>query len=600
MHLKFFIFALFSLSFAQVQDPSFEAGYSGSGSTNPYWAETSFQGFLLLCDQTCFTSSPVTPPSGVWFAWLGGTSDFEECRLFQTITIPNNTQSISFYLRIRGYTSATQTNYMEFMVDNVVLRNYNYSTSSPFFSYSLTTIDVSAFADGGSHVIEFHSVSPNYTAEGYIVNWFIDVVTLNTQGQLTTTTATATATATATTTGNPDRNGISPGLIGGAVGGSLGFLVIVAIFVVVLVVVMKKKKQPKPEDRYQEPLGGTTYRALPGSGVASSPAPPPSDSRKAYEIDYNELKDLMEIGKGSFGIVYRGTWRSTPVAVKQLNDLALNDEKALADFRTEAEILKNLRNHPNVVLFIGITSPPQPVTIVTEFCAKGSLWKLLKSSFILDENTVLRIVNGIAKGMLHLHSENVVHRDLAARNILVTENLEPKVSDFGLSRKQEGGDGGTTQSAVGPLKWMAPESIQSRQYSPASDVWSFGVVIWEIFNKTEPFPTMDGVVVAMEVCTKNLRLQIPNPCHPILAEIMRRSWVAEPERRITFKEICNLLYDTLSANSDLTVSFTPDGSRPDYNTTFGSQNSGPGTLGTNGTRASAVSKDTIYGAMEKV
>jgi len=224
--------------------------------------------------------------------------------------------------------------------------------------------------------------------------------------------------------------------------------------------------------------------------------------------------------------------------VKVLNKDSITD-KAIADFRGEAEILKSLRNHPNVVLFLGITSPPQPVSIVTEYCSNGSLHRLLRSNQTMEFDLQMKIASGTARGMLHLHAEKLIHRDLAARNILLTENYEPKVSDFGLTRPNQDIDTNKTLSDIGPLKWMAPESITSKTYSFASDTWSFGVVLWEIVTRTDPYPNMEPINVAMGVCYENLRLPIPPVCDPLFAEVMVSCWNTDPTQRPTFKEICN-------------------------------------------------------------
>lgn len=147
---------------------------------------------------------------------------------------------------------------------------------------------------------------------------------------------------------------------------------------------------------------------------------------------------------------FRAKWRETTVAVKQLKTVDLSARK-LEEFRAEAELLKNLRPHPNVVLFLGITAPPSPISIITEYCGGGSLWAKVRKNEVGDYPTQLRVFYGIAKGMLHLHSEDIIHRDLAARNILLTHHNEVKVTDFGMSRELSE-DENVTKSDVGPLK----------------------------------------------------------------------------------------------------------------------------------------------------
>jgi len=143
--------------------------------------------------------------------------------------------------------------------------------------------------------------------------------------------------------------------------------------------------------------------------------------------------------------------------------------------------------------------------------------------------------------MLHLHAEKIVHRDLAARNILLTSNYEPKVSDFGLSRIKQTEATSKTASDVGPLKWMAPESINRKVYSFSSDVWSYGVTMWELVARSEPYPDLDPVNAAMAVIHKGVRLPIPTSCDNVLGEIMQSCWNDDPEQRSTFKEICTKL-----------------------------------------------------------
>jgi len=285
-----------------------------------------------------------------------------------------------------------------------------------------------------------------------------------------------------------------------------------------------------------------TYSASPPEPT-KAPKMSESAASKAFAIDFTELEDLKQIGQGSFGIVYKGKWRETTVAVKRI--LLANDSldaKAISDFETEAKLLKQLRPHPNVVLFLGITLSPQPVTIVTEFCEGGSLYNMIHSGAKFDLALQYRILRGIARGLLHLHSEGLIHRDLASRNILLTANNDVKVTDFGMSRqKHETSNANKTYSGVGPLKWWPPEAIRDRTYSEKADVWSYAVTAWELLAKSEPYPNVDITEVAMKVVYEGLRLDIPADTDPAIANILRACWQTDPDKRPTMKEICSAL-----------------------------------------------------------
>eukprot|EP01097_Dermamoeba_algensis_P004890 TRINITY_DN3137_c0_g1_i1.p1 TRINITY_DN3137_c0_g1~~TRINITY_DN3137_c0_g1_i1.p1 ORF type:complete len:567 (+),score=154.12 TRINITY_DN3137_c0_g1_i1:49-1701(+) len=159
--------------------------------------------------------------------------------------------------------------------------------------------------------------------------------------------------------------------------------------------------------------------------------------RPFWEIDFPELIFEEELGRGAFGVVFRGKWRLQDVAVKKLLD-TLTD-KELEDFKQEAALMTNLRPHRNVVQLIGICSNPDyPLCIVTEFLNSGSLSSLLsKPDFHLTWQLAHSILLGVAAGLYHLHSENILHRDLAARNILMDGMMEPRIADFGLSQKSQ-------------------------------------------------------------------------------------------------------------------------------------------------------------------
>ncbi|PRP89101.1 hypothetical protein PROFUN_01821 [Planoprotostelium fungivorum] len=263
-------------------------------------------------------------------------------------------------------------------------------------------------------------------------------------------------------------------------------------------------------------------------------------SVKTSMIQYTDITDMHEIGSGAFGIVFRATWRELTVAVKQ---------EQVESFLKEVAILQHLRSHPNVVMFIGMTLPPQPLTMVTEFCEGGSLYEYIRKNQC-GIDVKLGWINGIALGLLHLHKEGVVHRDLAVRNILLTKYLEPKVSDFGMSRVTEGGEneGQKTQTTLGPVKWMSPEALTEKIYSYKSDVWSFGIVIWEIIEESDPYPDMSIMEAAIGIATQGLHPVIPQNTDSTLQSLMRICWSAETEDRPNMAQIVRIL--TVNGDDD--------------------------------------------------
>ncbi|PRP77100.1 putative leucine-rich repeat receptor-like protein kinase [Planoprotostelium fungivorum] len=283
---------------------------------------------------------------------------------------------------------------------------------------------------------------------------------------------------------------------------------------------------------------------------------------KKSVVDFSELKNLKQIGSGAFGVVYRAEWRSLSVAVKMVKQGSINANQ-LEEFVREVAILQGLRAHPNVVLFddssMGLTFPPDPLALITEFCEGGTFLRMSQVPWALR----YRFIQGIALGMLHLHLEKIVHRDLAVRNILLSKYLEPKVSDFGLSREQQTADEdgpSLTTSNIGPIKWMSPESLKSQQYSTKSDVFSFGVVVWEILTVREPWEDIPHLEVALNVADGK-RLPVPDPCEEGMHALMHRCWQDNPRDRPSFKDICHYLgVGSIMPQGNLTPLSTPENS----------------------------------------
>jgi serine/threonine protein kinase len=208
-----------------------------------------------------------------------------------------------------------------------------------------------------------------------------------------------------------------------------------------------------------------------------------------WMVEFDDVTIGKKIGAGAFGIVYKGDLSGTDVAIKQC---ALSvGEEGLADFKREAVLLLSLRPHPNIVQVLGISQDGDNIYMIMEYCSMGSLDKLFGKAK-LSTSDKLNIIDGVAKGVAHLHKYSIVHRDLAARNILLSDGAKPKVADFGMSRIVDRFEQkGTTAASVGPLRWMAPESIRSKDYSPQSDTWAFAVMVAEIWNEALPYKDMD-------------------------------------------------------------------------------------------------------------
>ncbi|XP_071495731.1 ephrin type-A receptor 4-like isoform X2 [Diadema antillarum] len=264
----------------------------------------------------------------------------------------------------------------------------------------------------------------------------------------------------------------------------------------------------------------------------------------ATEIDASQIRILDVIGGGEFGDVCSGLMllpdkTTIKVAVKTLKTGATDKDRS--DFLSEASIMGQF-DHPNVIKLIGVVTRTRPAMIVTEFMENGSLDKYLKDNdgrFTVTQ--LLGMMRGIACGMRFLSEMNFVHRDLAARNILVNEHLMCKVADFGLSRRKELDGAYETRGGKIPIRWTAPEAIGYKKFTSASDVWSYGVVMWEIMSYGErPYwnwPNQD-VIKAVE---KGYRLPPPMECPEAIHQLMLDCWQRDRNHRPTFTTIVSTL-----------------------------------------------------------
>ncbi|CAA3001913.1 probable serine threonine- kinase DDB_G0282963 isoform X2 [Olea europaea subsp. europaea] len=262
-----------------------------------------------------------------------------------------------------------------------------------------------------------------------------------------------------------------------------------------------------------------------------------------YEILWEDLTIGEQIGQGSCGTVYHALWYGSDVAVKVFSRQEYSDD-VIFSFRQEVSLMKRLR-HPNILLFMGAVTSPQRLCIVTEFLPRGSLFRLLqRHASKFDWRRHIHMALDIARGMNYLHRCNppIVHRDLKSSNLLVDRNWNVKVGDFGLSRlKHE--TYLTTKTGKGTPQWMAPEVLRSEPSDEKADVYSFGVILWELVTQKIPWDNLNSMQVIGAVGFMNQRLEIPKDVDPQWASIIESCWQSDPQYRPSFQELVEKLKD---------------------------------------------------------
>jgi len=259
------------------------------------------------------------------------------------------------------------------------------------------------------------------------------------------------------------------------------------------------------------------------------------------EIAPNEVERLSVLGDGSFGTVYRGRCRSQEVAIKVLHRQDL-DEHTLKAFRKEVEVVSRIF-HPNILLYMGACTVPGHMCIITELMPKGDLESLLHDERVALSGALrMRMARDAAKGMTWLHASNPVfiHRDLKTSNLLVGDDFGIKLCDFGLSQIKQRGESlrDGVEGAKGTPLWMAPEVMAGEQFNEKADVYSFGIVLWEIFTRQEPFKEFDNYdEFRKAICNRHVRPAIPAGTHPALKQLMEACWHHDPSKRPAFPAI---------------------------------------------------------------
>ncbi|XP_072393003.1 tyrosine-protein kinase transmembrane receptor Ror-like isoform X2 [Diabrotica undecimpunctata] len=266
------------------------------------------------------------------------------------------------------------------------------------------------------------------------------------------------------------------------------------------------------------------------------------------QYTFKEVRFLDELGEGAFGKVYKGELKTKTgkifVAVKSLKENA--SAKTQADFQREIELISELK-HPNIICLLGVVMKQEPMCMLFEYMSEGDLHEFLianspEEGKCLTHNQFLDVAIQIAQGMEYLSANHYVHRDLAARNCLVSKDLVVKISDFGLSRDMYSCDYYRVQSkSLLPVRWMPPDSILYGKFTTESDVWSYGVVLWEIYSYgLQPYYGYNNQEVINMIRSRKL-LPCPDACPSYCYALMVECWAEQANRRPNFSEIVHRL-----------------------------------------------------------
>ena len=357
----------------------------------------------------------------------------------------------------------------------------------------------------------------------------------------------------------------------------------------IIVCLCQRKKNAGNQQKTANQHPGNEAVPMELNSLLTKPAP----GCMAREFPMAAIRFTQDLGEGNFGKVYSGELVGyygdnsvTPVVIKSLRESP--PAKLAQDFRREAEILTDIK-HPNIVCLLGVCFKQQPMSMLFEFLSRGDLHEYLLTHSphsdvsvsddegtqqILSHVSMLDIACQIAAGMEHLAIHQYTHRDLAARNILIGNNLTVKISDFGLAKTVYASDYYRLQNqAVLPVRWMPVEAILYGKFSSESDVWSFGVVLWEIYSYgLQPYYGYSNQEV-VEMIRVHQILPCPDDCPARLYGLMVECWHEVAARRPVFKEINQRLQQWRGESNKLSAAHSHSGHSSSTHNSQGSHHS---------------------------
>ncbi|XP_078379588.1 proto-oncogene tyrosine-protein kinase receptor Ret-like [Oculina patagonica] len=318
--------------------------------------------------------------------------------------------------------------------------------------------------------------------------------------------------------------------------------------------------EPQQQTSSMVPSGDSTSSAVPSSGIYM----PLHPSRKSWEISREQVNIIKVIGKGAFSRVAKATaWNlsgngeNTTVAVKIKENALESDRK---DLLSELELMKKLKPHPHVIKLMGCVTETDPLLVLIEYAPFGNLLGYLRKSRGLNDTCfkdpdvkpqtsltaeqLIRFAWQVADGMFYLSSIKILHRDLAARNVLVGEGEKCKVTDFGMARNVHQDDIYTRKRRGRlPVKWTAYEALLFGKYTTQSDIWSYGVLLYEILTVGgSPYPGTDPRKIARKL-QEGFRMPKPKHVDSKLYQIMLNCWEENPSDRPTFAKLKDTMRD---------------------------------------------------------
>ncbi|KAK7252150.1 hypothetical protein RIF29_35906 [Crotalaria pallida] len=269
------------------------------------------------------------------------------------------------------------------------------------------------------------------------------------------------------------------------------------------------------------------------------------ETAEEWTVDLSKLFVGNRFAHGAHSRLYYGKYNKEPVAVKIIS-VPDDDENGMLASRLENQYIREVTflsrlHHPNVIKFVAACRRPSVYFVVTELLSEGSfrayLHKLEKKTISLQK--LIAFALDIARGMEYIHSQGVIHRDLKPENVLINEDFHLNIADFGIACEEAYCD--LLADDPGTYRWMAPEMIKRKSYGRKVDVYSFGLILWEMLTGTIPYEDMTPIQAAFAVVNKNLRPVIPVNCPPAMGALIEQCWSLNPDKRPEFWQIVKVL-----------------------------------------------------------